>query len=151
MEGASEWRAGLIFTHRPEHRWNTEGCPTPKCLTQESRVDICPTSNILRLEKRIEKCYTSTCSTLRKSACNESQSKPGEIVLPRWVHISPVAVGADVASQLTCFIISCKRSMFVKVMGMALAMVMVIEMTIGCVVDGDDDGCGGGVKVSPAL
>ena len=41
--------------------------------------------------------------------------------------------------------------MFVEVMGMALTMTMVIEMTIGCVVDGDDDGCGGGVKVSPAL
>ena len=29
-------------------------------------------------------------------------------------------------------------------MGMALTMAMVIEMTIGCIVDGDDDGCGGG-------
>ena len=149
VEGASEWRAGLIFTHRPEHRWNTEGCPTPKCLTQESRVDIWPTSKVLRLEKRIEKCYTSTCSTLNKSACNERQSQPGEIVLPRWVHISPVAVGAEVASQVTCFIISCKQSMSVKVMGMAL----VIEMPIGCIVDGDNDGCGrgGDGKVPPVL
>ena len=43
--------------------------------------------------------------------------------------------------------------MFVKVMGMELTMAMVIEMTIGCVVDGGNDGCGGGGdgKVSPAL
>ena len=43
--------------------------------------------------------------------------------------------------------------MFVKVMGMALTMAMVIEMTIGSIVDGDDDGCGGGGdgKESPAL
>ena len=37
-------------------------------------------------------------------------------------------------------------------MGMALTMAVVIEMTIRSVVDGDDDGCGGGGdgKVSPA-
>ena len=38
-------------------------------------------------------------------------------------------------------------------MGMALTMAMVIEMTIRCIVDGDDDGRGGGGdgKESPAL
>ena len=32
--GAGEWRAGLIFTRGPEHRWNTERCRTAKCSTQ---------------------------------------------------------------------------------------------------------------------
>ena len=43
--------------------------------------------------------------------------------------------------------------MFVKVMGMALTMAMVIEMTIGCIVDGDNYVCGGGGdgKASPVL